>query len=164
MSIDISVIARYRTKGILVDSSLLVAYLVGLCDRNLLRNCRATKSSFSDAEFDLLAGIIGQFDALITTPHVLTEVSNLAGKLPEQLHVKFRSFFSSVIGQLTEENVAAAKIAVEGNFVRFGIADTAISLISPGRYLVLTEEVALYAQLAKNGVDVLNFSHVRLAA
>ena len=127
-------------------------------------NCRAIKSSFTVEEFELLATIIGQFDVLITTPHVLTEVSNLAGRLPARLHIPFRTFFANVINQLLEQNASAADLSLAPHFVRFGIADTAISLVAPGKYFVLTEEVALYSLLSANGVDVMNFNHVRLAA
>ena len=82
MTLDAAIIARYKSRGILVDSSLLIAYLVGNFDRRQLTNCRATKSTFTESEFELLAAIIQQFDVLVTTPHVLTEVSNLAGRLP----------------------------------------------------------------------------------
>jgi hypothetical protein len=161
LTLDPSVIARYKTRGVLVDSSLLVVYLVGTFDRRHLVNCRAIKSSFSYPEFRLLSTIIGQFDIMITTPHVLTEVSNLAGKLPSALHSKFRAFFATIIAKFAEQNVRAVDIALAHDFVHFGITDTAISLISPGQYFVLTEEAALYALLAANGVDVMNFSHVR---
>jgi hypothetical protein len=164
LSIDFETLQRYKSRGILVDSSLLVVYLVGSFDRRHLVNCRAIKSSFTNEEFQLLARIIGQFDVLITTPHVLTEVSNLAGRLPARLHVPFRRFFAAVLNQLTEENAAAADLSLAPHFVRFGIADTAISLVAPGKYFVLTEEAALYSLLATNGVDVMNFNHVRLAA
>ena len=159
--IDPSTIVRYKTRGILVDSSLLTVYLVGTFDRRSLVNCRAIKSSFTEPEFRLLSGIIRQFDIIVTTPHVLTEVSNLAGKLPSALHARFRTFFAGMIKQLAEQNISAIAIASAPGFVRFGIADTAIRLIAPGRYLVLTEEVALYADLSAKGVDVVNFSHVR---
>ena len=162
--IDPELLSRYKTRGILVDSSLLVVYLVGSFDRRHLLNCRAIKSSFTPPEFDLLAGIIAQFDAVITTPHLLTEVSNLAGRLPQQLHRSFRQFFGLVITQLRERNVAAVDIAAVGQFARSGMADTAITSIAPGQYFVLTEEVALYSYLSGQGVDVMNFSHVRLAA
>jgi hypothetical protein len=162
--LDASIIARYKSRGILVDSSLLVVYLVGNFDRHQLINCRAIKSTFTEAEFELLAGIIAQFDVLMTTPHVLTEVSNLAGKLPLRLHIKFRAFFAQIITRLAEANVAAVNIASSASFVRFGVADTAISLVAPGHYFVLTEEPALYGLLTGNGVDVMNFNHVRLAA
>jgi hypothetical protein len=164
LSIDFETLQRYKSRGILVDSSLLVVYLIGSFDRRQLVNCRAIKSSFTNEEFQLLAGIIAQFDVLITTPHVLTEVSNLAGRLPARLHVPFRTFFAAVLKQLAEENAAAADLSLAPHFVRFGIADTAISLVAPGKYFVLTEEVALYSLLSANGVDVMNFNHVRLAA
>jgi hypothetical protein len=164
LSIDFETFHRYKTRGILVDSSLLVVYLVGSFDRRHLVNCRAIKSSFTEDEFELLARIIGQFDVLITTPHVLTEVSNLAGRLPARLHIPFRTFFASVISELLEQNASAADLSLAPHFIRFGIADTAISLVAPGRYFVLTEEVALYTLLSASGVDVMNFSHVRLEA
>jgi hypothetical protein len=164
LSIDFETLQRYRNRGILVDSSLLVVYLVGSFDRRHLVNCRAIKSSFTDNEFELLARIIGLFDLVVTTPHVLTEVSNLAGRLPERLHVPFRRFFAHLIGRLAEQNASAVNLSRASQFVRFGMADTAISLVAPGKYFVLTEEVALYSFLSRNGVDVMNFSHVRLYA
>jgi len=80
------------------------------------------------------------------------------------LHVPSRTFFAGVIKQLLEQNASATDLSLAPNFVRFGIADTAISLVAPGKYLVLTEEVALYSLLSANGVDVMNFNHVRLSA
>lgn len=164
MSIDSKILQRYKRRGILVDSSLLVVYLIGSFDRRQLVNCRAIKSSFTKKEFELLAKIIGLFDLVVTTPHVLTEVSNLAGRLPARMHVPFRTFFANVIKQLAERNASAADLSMAPHFVRFGMADTAISRIAPGKYFVLTEEVALYSLLSANGVDVMNFNHVRLAA
>lgn len=164
MSIDFETLRRYKSRGVLVDSSLLVVYLIGSFDRRQLINCRAIKSSFTQEEFELLATIIGQFDVLITTPHILTEVSNLAGRLPARLHIPFRTFFATVINRLLEQNASAAELSLASHFVRFGIADTAISLVAPGKYFVLTEELALYSLLSANGVDVMNFNHARLDA
>lgn len=155
---------RYRRKGILVDSSLLVVYLIGRFDRKQLANCRAIKSSFTFKEYDLLASFIGQCEPLITTPHVLTEVSNLAGKLPTSLHHRFRKFFRQVIEALFEERIPAVEIASDDTFIKFGLADSAIAKIAPGRYLILTEDAALSGFLHRKGVDVINFSHYRIAA
>jgi hypothetical protein len=160
--IDADLLSRYKARGILIDSSLLVVYLVGLFDRRHLINCRAIKSSFTTDEFKFLAQLVGQFDKVITTPHILTEVSNLAGRLPQTVHVAFRRFFASVIFQFGEKNAAATDLAAAPEFTRFGIADTAIALIAPGQFFVLTEEIALYSHLSSKGVDVMNFSHVRL--
>jgi hypothetical protein len=47
-------------------------------------------------------------------------------------------------------------------FVRLGMADTAIHLVAPGKYLVLTDELALVGTLRKRGVDVTNFNNIRM--
>ena len=154
-------IHRYRQKGIMVDSNLLVAYLVGLLDPAQLGNCRATKALSPD-DFGLLEKFLGQFNRVITTPHILAEVSNLAGRLPESLHVKFRLVFRHVIERLSEKYDTSASISQRAEFLRFGLADTAISMAKPGSYLVLTDELALAGLLQKQGKDVVNFNHLRV--
>ncbi len=148
----------------LVDTNLFVGFLVGsLLGKAHLKDCRATKA-FALDDFDLLHGILSQFTKLITTPHILTEVSNLTGRLETKLLKEFRAKFSAVIVKLEEENVSAARIASHDDFIHLGIADTAISLIAPGRYLVITDEFELYGRLQKRGVDVINFNHIRSLA
>lgn len=111
-----------------------------------------------------MTAIIAEFDVVVTTPHILTEVSNLSGKLPERLHVPFRTYFAQAIATLSEQNTPAVDLSRARHFIRFGMADTAISLIAPNQFFVLTEELALYSFLSAGGVDVMNFNHIRLAA
>jgi hypothetical protein len=144
-----------------VDTNLFIGFLVGKYDRRQLINCRATKA-FQPADFDLLEAFLNNFVILITTPHILTEVSNLAGKLPESQHAGFRKFLGGVITSITEEPLEARKISMDESFPRLGITDTAIGLISRGKYLVLTDEFELYGSLEKRGIDVVNFTHIRM--
>ncbi len=155
-----ALVQKYRQKGILVDTSLLVAYVIGTLGVRHLVNCRATKH-FTQDDFGLLVGILGRFTNVVTTTHVLTEVSNLAGKLPKSLHDNFRLVFLKAINQLSEQSLPAKKIASDNDFINFGITDTAIRLISPGSYLVLTDDLPLFGLLGKRGVDVVNFNHLR---
>ena len=158
--LDEALIRKYRHKGILVDTSLLVVYIVGTLGTRHLLNCRATKN-FTRGDFNLLAGILGRFVNVVTTAHVLTEVSNLAGKLPISLHQDFRFAFRKAINRASEQSLPAKQIASDKDFINFGITDTAIRLISPGSYLVLTSDLPLFGLLGKRGVDVVNFNHLR---
>ena len=157
-----TLIGRYRTKGVLVDTNLLIAYLVGIFDRRQLANCRATKN-FEPDDFDVLGDFLDQFEVVVTTPHILTEVSNLSGRLPESLHASFRQFSAEFVRRATEREVPAAGICREADFIRSGLADTAIMLLAPGSYLVLTDEFPLANTLAKRGVEVVNFNSIRPA-
>lgn len=155
-------IRDYQRRGILVDTNLLIVYLIGAFDVRQLANCRATKS-FSRDDFQRLDRFISKFDRIITTPHVLTEVSNLAQRLPDRVAQNFMGYFGCVLADATlkEESTAANQIAASPSFPRFGLTDVAISLVAPGNYLVLTADFALAGHLNSRGVDVVNFNHLR---
>lgn len=155
-----SLVQKYRRKGILVDANLLVVLLVGKLGPAHLKNCRATKS-FKPDELSLLEQFVVQFDTLVTTPHILTEVSNLAGSLPDGLLGQFRAMFRGVVKSLSEQSRPAMEIARDEQFIRFGLTDTAITMIAPGRYLVLTVDLPLCGLLQRRNVDVINFNNIR---
>lgn len=157
-----ALVAKYRRKGVLIDANLLLGYLVGSIHPRHLANCRATTRYFSEADFPLLNRFLIQFDQIITTPHVLTEVSNLGGRLPDSLHAGFRSLFRVVVGKMSEQFKPSQSVCGHEDFPRFGLTDTAISMIAPGRYLVLTDDLALFGLLAKRRIDAVNFNHVRM--
>ncbi|SRR6266446_990174 len=155
-------IGKYRASGLLIDTNLLVGLVVGLLDRKLIETNRAAIRPLTESDFDLLVAFANRFQRLITTPHILTELSNLTGKLPSHLHSNVRMVIKRlVLDRTSEENVSAAMIVEHDLFSRFGVADTAIHLIAPNKYLVLTDEFALAQTLAKRGVDVINFNHIR---
>ena len=158
-------IARYREAGLLIDTNLLIGLVVGTLDRKLIENNRAAIRPFTEKDFDLLVEFVGRFTRLITTPHILTELSNLTGKLHSRLHQDVRLVIKQLVLRRTfEENVSATTLVEHDLFTRFGVADTAIHLVAPNKYLVLTDEVALAQTLSTRGVDVVNFNHIRMLA
>jgi hypothetical protein len=67
---------KYRGKGVLVDTNLLLLLLVGAIDPKHLAKFKPTANhGFTASDFALLCWIIDQFPRIFTTPHVLTEVS-----------------------------------------------------------------------------------------
>jgi hypothetical protein len=62
---------------------------------------------------------------------------------------------------IREHHHPCRSLANDQGFLRFGLTDTGIAMAAPGKYLVLTDDLALFGLLAKRGVDVLNFNHVR---
>jgi len=155
-----SMMQKYRRKGILIDTNLLIGLLVGILDPSHLHHCRATKA-FTQDDFDLLFRFVGQFQSVITTPHILTEVSNLAGRLPDNLTSDFRRVFTRAVEKWFEKQVPALKIVRDDSFLRLGLTDTAIAMTVPGSFLVLTDELQLYRVLCERNIDVINFNHIR---
>jgi hypothetical protein len=79
-----AVLARYRTAGVLVDTNLLLVYFVGAFDPALIPKFKRTRM-YTLEDHPLLVRVLGFFEKVVTTPHILTEVSNLAGQLPSHL-------------------------------------------------------------------------------
>lgn len=156
-------IAKYRNTGLLIDTNLLVRLIVGTLDRKLIKFNRADSRPFTEEDFDLLVEFATLFTRIVSTPHILTELSNLTGKLDSKRHSEVREIIKIfVLKKVDEAQVSAADIVQHEMFVRLGMADTAIHLIAPGKYLVLTDELALVGTLRKRGIDVINFNNIRM--
>ncbi|MEW6349808.1 MAG: PIN domain-containing protein [Thermodesulfobacteriota bacterium] len=153
--------SRYRHKGLMVDSNLLLLLVVGACDPKRIPTFERTKM-FTTEDYELMAHTAGYFDHVITTPCVLTEVSNLLGQLGGNLHGRFFSRFAETIHLLREEYAPSTQLAGRDDFSRFGLTDSSIIHCVKGRYLVITVDFPLSGHLWEMGVDVVNFNQILL--
>ena len=158
-----TLILNYRDKGLLIDTNLLLLYFVGANDPDRIQKFKRTMK-FSIQEFNLLARFFRLFKKIVTTPNVLTEVSNLLGQLPENLHESFYADFARHISDLEEHYGPSAYLATTPSFNRFGLTDSGIAELVRGKYLVLTDDFALFGYLQNRGIDAINFNHIRLLA
>lgn len=153
-------ISHYRHKGLLIDTNLLVLYFVGSNDPDRIQKFKRTMA-FTLEEFKLLEKFFNLFSNVVTTPNVLTEVSNLLGQLPEKLHLSFFTDFGKRIEHLEEHYSPSINIASMTHFNRFGLTDSGIAELVKGRYLVLTDDLSLFGYLDNRGIDAINFNHIR---
>ena len=158
-----ALIGRYRSRGVLVDTNVLLLYFVGAYDSGLVERFSRTRNrGFTSRDFYTLVQLLGQFDRFITTPHVLTEVSNWLTYLEEPARSACFRHLIKDISLMSEQRTMASTLSNNPAFMLFGITDTAIlDATPPGAYLVLTDDLPLYGYLSNLGVDVLNFNHIR---
>lgn len=153
----VQLVQRYVRTGLLIDTNLLLLYLVGILDRGRITTFDRT-DKYTLEDFDTLNAIIGRFRNVVTTPHILAETSNLGG----QLGGKLREAFFDVLAQATtvlDEQYVASRDAMQG-YRRFGLTDAGIMAIA-GTYLVITDDLPLSNYLLSTGVDVINFNWIR---
>ena len=151
---------RYRGKRLLLDANLLLLYLVGSFQRERVTTFKRT-ADFSLHDFDLLVAIIRQFSVLVTTPHILTEVSNLSNSLPLHLKASWFDFFANYVEDFVEVLTPATLLVRETSFNPFGIADAAVQNAA-AETLVLTEDFRLGQFLQSQGVNTINFRDLAL--
>lgn len=146
----------------LIDTNLLLLLLIGSLNPSLIRKEKITANQgFDEGDFNQLRDFAVTFQRLVTTPHILTEVSNHTDKIKDANHGKFFQQFISLIGKLDEYSEASKLLAKTETFARFGLTDTAISHLANESILVLTIDFPLAGYLHKKGVNVINFNKVR---
>ena len=155
-----ALIARYRSRGVLIDANLLILYLVGEFDPQQIPRFRRTRQ-YEEGDYRLLKAFLELFATKVTTPNILTEVSNLSRDMPDWLRGQFFESLRARFELLTEEYQPSPAGAAEPIFIRLGLTDAIITQIARQRYLVITDDFPLSNYLATIQTDVININHLR---
>jgi hypothetical protein len=155
-------IIRNRNRGVIVDANLLLVYVVGHVNPNRLSKFTRT-SQFDIQSYELLIELIGNFNPIITTPNILTEVCNLLGNLgePERSQCLFLVKYLTENKAIFQEFYVESEIATnEICFTRLELTDSVISHLAKDKYLVLTVDLTLHLHLLSLGIDSINFNNL----
>jgi hypothetical protein len=153
-----SLLKPFVGKPVLLDSNILLLHWCASFDPALIHTFKRL-SSFQMEDVDLLSETLKAFSSVRTTPHVLTEVSNLANGLPEWRKIDWSKHFSHQIETISEEWTQAATIAT-GNFMWLGLTDAALARLA-STHVILTLDFPLSNSLESQGLNVINFTHLR---
>ena len=108
-------IQKYKFKGLLTDTNLLLLYIVGSLDIELIGNFKRT-AHYSIDDFYIVSTFIELFEKKIVTPHILTEVSDFIDNRRE-----LQGLLKIFVEEQLEERYAESKIIVQNTeFITFG--------------------------------------------
>ncbi len=153
---------RYKSKGIIPDSNLLLLYFIGRYQCELIPRFKRT-AKYSTEDFRLLSSILRFFNIVFTTPNILTEVSNLSNQLDDKVRPEYYESFKDYVQIINEEYYPSRDVSRIKEFNKLGLTDSTIIKAAAGRFLVLTDDFRLYSILWKLGIDAINMNHIRAA-
>ena len=154
-------ILRYRTRGIIVDTNILLLYFLGRFQPQEIPRFKRTQQ-FSREDYGTLLLLLRKFEKLLTTPNILTEVNSLSSQMGEPLRSLYFTRFASEIALVEERYIESWRAAELSQFVKLGLTDTGILRLAQGSHLVLTDDFPLAQSLQALGIDVINFNHIRM--
>jgi hypothetical protein len=157
-----AVLARFRGRDVLLDANILLMDVIGTLDPARISTFKRTKM-FTIDNYALLVRLLRQwFRAVVTTPNILTEVSNLAGELGEPLKARVFQIFAEAVKRVPEHYAASRAATEHPAFVKFGLTDAVMARMAAGDILVLTVDFPLSQYLECSQLPVLNFNHLRI--
>lgn len=131
-------IEKYRSKGILVDTNLLLLMLIGGVSRSYITQFKRTQL-YSPEDYDLLIKVLDKFACVVVTPNLLTEVSNLSNGLSGPRLKQFYEVFAKALSVMQEKYIESVDLTSYPGFYAYGLADAGIVAAAKENYLVLTD-------------------------
>ena len=160
---DKNLIPKYRSKGVLVDTNLLVCLIAGLYSPDFMQDFKRT-SNMKKEDFEIIKKFLNQFKKIVVTPHILTEVNSFLNQIGEPNKVEVIKTFLAQLEVLDEEFELANKIGRSvglQTFVNVGLTDSAIIHHAKGKYLVFTDDGRLTNFLTLHKIDYINYNHLK---
>lgn len=148
-------IQKYKQKGLLIDTNILLLYIVGSLDISLVRDFKRT-ANFSENDFEKVSKFIDYFDLKITTPHVLTEVSNFIDNR-QNLQAALKVYIENT----REIFLDSLNLSKKDSFLKFGLADTSVTHSAKDNCLIFTDDKPLYGYLINSQIDAVNLDQLR---
>jgi hypothetical protein len=148
-------ISKYRKLGVIIDTGVLLLYIVGSINPSLIRNYART-ASYDENDFIEVSKFTDLFDKKITTPHILTETSDLL-KDGYDMHKALKGFICSS----EEKFIESREIAECESYTRFGLADSSIIEIARNSHLIFTADNRLYGYLTSMGIDAVSMDDLK---
>ena len=153
-------VKAHKDRGVLLDTNLLLVYLVEMFDPGRLTKFKRTVAFTAD-DFYLLTQLLHFLGRIVTTPNILTEVNSFSNQLPEAVKKDYYAEFARRILLVDEHYIASEQVSSLASFARLGLTDLGIEKLSRNRYLVLTDDLKLTHHLHSLGIGAINFNHVR---
>ncbi len=152
---------KYKNKGILIDTNLLILFLIGSIDPDFIPTFKRTKKYIKEDFYSILK-IISYFNSIVTTPNILTEVNNLSNSLTDKYRFEFYRIFSKAIILLDEHHIISKEMVGKVEFEKFGLTDSIIYYVTSEKYLLLTDDFPLSQYVRSKNGDAINFNHIRM--
>ena len=149
------------TRALLLDTKLLVLFVVGSFDRSLIERHKRTKT-FTKDDFDLLIEIVRNAPKVSTTSQVLAETSNLIAQIGEPVRSELMRQLALTIQAIDEEHIESKAASRHRAFTRLGVTDCAIlEHLSAKPSSLLTDDLNLYLEASNLRYSAQNFNHLR---
>ena len=147
----------HERQHLLIDTNILLLLVVGTADVRQIARFKRTRQ-FDRNHYHFLLRFLETFDSIATTPHILTETSNLLGHAEADRRSTFRRVLSRFIDRADEKVTGSRLVTEQPSYARLGLTDAAIVDAASDRHIVLSDDLDLVAQVnAKPGGWAISF-------
>ncbi|WGD31675.1 hypothetical protein AncyloWKF20_07605 [Ancylobacter sp. WKF20] len=146
-----------------IDTNLLLLFVVGVTNKNYIQ-LHKRLNAFFDGDYELLLKAIRGYKAIVLTPNVVSETSNLIRMTSEPRSSEIANRFEVLIKNTPEVYISSASASSRREHARLGITDCGLIELSAEGAHILTTDYDLFHAVSACGFTAVNFNHLREAA
>jgi len=154
------VVRRFQTAGALLDTNLLLVYILGSINPLQINRWKRTKP-YGTKDLRFLVDFVSRMNAVFVAPGVAAETSNFLGELGGDLRRLTLERLKSYLVESREISFSCQAVANLAEFPRLGFTDSTLCEAARGGSLILTDDFPLANYLDSKNLGVLNYHHIR---
>lgn len=159
----LDLIDRYRSPGIIFDTSLLLLLLFGQLYPHRIDRFNRTKAHFIKEDYARLVEISTAIRRFVVTPQILTEVSNFLNQAYDEEASAVRNLIGTNLPLFDIQDVPLTTLvgspAFLKEFCKFGFTDAVMIHLARQGYLVVTVDGGLAHYIIESlGKEAFNYT------
>ena len=116
-------------RDVIIDTNIFILFLVGQINENKIKNY-TRNSIFSKEDYYFLLNILSEYDRIITSPNILTEVDNILNGITGEDRYKYLAIVKDIYKQTIEKYLKTENVSQNWFFDILGVTDSAIIMMA----------------------------------
>jgi rRNA-processing protein FCF1 len=129
-------------RDVIIDTNILILFLAGQINENRIKNY-TRNSLYTKEDYYLLLNILSNYDRIITSPNILTEVDNILNRLTGEDKYRYLILIKAIYKQTIEKYIRTETVSQNWYFDTLGITDSAILMMAKESELLISGDSSL---------------------
>jgi hypothetical protein len=129
-------------RDVIIDTNIFILFLAGQINENRIENY-TRNSLYTKEDYYFLLNILSNFDRIITSPNILTEVDNILNRITGEDKYRYLLLVKTIYKQTIEKYIKTETVSQNWFFGALGITDSAILMMAKESELLISGDSSL---------------------
>lgn len=143
-------------REVLLDTNVFILLLIGQIKPENISGHKRT-SVYNKDHFDYLLGLISNFDHILISPNVATEVDNLLNNFTGDEKYMYLSLTRHIFKTSIEKYIQTSQVVEQWHYDTLGVTDSAILMMAQNCDLLISGDSELCDYAKSFGIEVFDF-------
>jgi predicted nucleic acid-binding protein len=143
-------------RDVIIDTNVFILFLSGKINENRIKNY-TRNSLYTKEDYYLLLNILSNYDRIITSPNILTEVDTILNRITGEDKYKYLVLVKTIYKQTIEKYIKTETISQNWYFDELGITDSSVLMMAKECELLISGDSSLCDYAKSLNIKIFDF-------